>query len=192
MAGAGQSIQTMYLQMELAKAYGIAEYKKLNPLFVNLSHPDGLVAPAFGPADHGLVPRAAVSVPRPREGHAQGVELLRRDGGPGIVPFGLVHEQVPHREPQAFKAVVDAFKEATDLINTNRRKAAEIYVADTGGKESVEETEKQLADPEFIFDLGPKKLIKLTDFMNASGTIKGKPTSWKEMFFPEVHDLAGD
>ena len=70
--------------------------------------------------------------------------------------------------------MVDAFREATDLINTNRRKAAEIYVADTGGKESVEETEKQLADPEFIFDLGPKKLIKLTDFMNASGTIKAQ------------------
>ena len=33
--------------------------------------------------------------------------------------------------PKAFKAVVDAFREATDLINTNRRKAAEIYVADT-------------------------------------------------------------
>ena len=44
MAGAGQSIQTMYLQMEVAKAYGIAEFKKLNPLFVNLSHPDGLAA----------------------------------------------------------------------------------------------------------------------------------------------------
>jgi NitT/TauT family transport system substrate-binding protein len=44
MAGAGQSIQTMYLQMEVAKVYGIAEYKRLNPLFVNLSHPDGLAA----------------------------------------------------------------------------------------------------------------------------------------------------
>ena len=47
-------------------------------------------------------------------------------------------------------------------------------MADGGGKESVEETEKQLADPEFIFDLGPKKLIKLTDFMNAAGTIKAQ------------------
>ena len=44
MAGAGQSIQTMYLQMELVKEYGISEYKKLNPIFVNLSHPDGLTA----------------------------------------------------------------------------------------------------------------------------------------------------
>jgi NitT/TauT family transport system substrate-binding protein len=88
--------------------------------------------------------------------------------------------------------VVDAFREATNLINTDHRRVAEIYSADTGGKETVAETEQQLADPEFIFDLGPKKLIKLTDFMNASGTIKGKPTSWKEMFFPEVHDLSGD
>ncbi len=69
---------------------------------------------------------------------------------------------------------------------------SEIYVADTGGKESVEETEKQLADPENTFDLAPRKLVKLTDFMNASGTIKSKPTSWKEMFFPEVHELSGD
>ena len=76
--------------------------------------------------------------------------------------------------PKAFKAVVDAFREATDLINTNRRKAAEIYVADSGGKESVEETEKQLADPDNIFDLGPKKLIKLTDFMNAAGNDQGE------------------
>jgi NitT/TauT family transport system substrate-binding protein len=29
MAGAGQSVQTMYLQMEVAKVFGIAEYKKL-------------------------------------------------------------------------------------------------------------------------------------------------------------------
>ena len=54
------------------------------------------------------------------------------------------------------------------------------------------ESDNSLRDPEFIFDLAPRKLIKLTDFMHASGAIKNKPTSWKEMFFPEVHDLSGD
>ena len=76
--------------------------------------------------------------------------------------------------PKAFKAVVDAFREATNLINTNRRKAAEIYVKDGGGKESVEETEKDLANPDNIFDLGPRKLIKLTDFMNSVGNDQGQ------------------
>ena len=36
LAGAGSSVQTIYLQMAVAKDYGIANYKKLNPLMVNL------------------------------------------------------------------------------------------------------------------------------------------------------------
>ena len=78
------------------------------------------------------------------------------------------------------------------MINNNRRKAAEIYAKDTGGKESADAVEKELADPATIFSLGPKRLVKLTDFMHASGSIKAKPASWKELFVPEVHDLDGD
>jgi NitT/TauT family transport system substrate-binding protein len=192
MAGAGQSIQTMYLQMEVAKAYGIAEYKKLNPLFVNLSHPDGLAALLSGQE----VSASFLAPPFQYRALEKGMHKVLSSydvmGGPASFLSVWSTSRFRDENPKAFKAVVDAFREATDLINTNRRRAAEIYVADSGGKESVEETEKQLSDPEFIFNLGPKKLIKLTDFMNASGTIKGKPTSWKEMFFPEVHDLAGD
>ena len=113
-------------------------------------------------------------------------------GGPASFLSVWSTSKFREENPKAFKAVVDAFREATDMINTNRRRAAEIYSADTGGKESVEDTEKELANPENIFNLGPKKLIKLTDFMNDAGVIKGRPTAWQEMFFPEVHDLSGD
>src|SRR5699024_1139879 len=44
MAGAGSSVQTVYLQMAAAKEWGIENYKKLNPLMVNLPHPEGLNA----------------------------------------------------------------------------------------------------------------------------------------------------
>jgi len=192
MAGAGQSIQTMYLQMEVAKVYGIAEYKKLNPLFVNLSHPDGLAALLSGQQ----ITASFLSPPFQYRALEKGMHKILSSydvmGGPAS--FLSVWSTTGFRtdNPKAFKAVVEAFKEATNLINTDRRRAAEIYSADTGGKETVAETEQQLNDPEFIFDLGPKKLLKLTDFMNVAGTIKGKPTSWKEMFFPEVHDLSGD
>jgi NitT/TauT family transport system substrate-binding protein len=192
MAGAGQSIQTMYLQMEVAKVYGIAEYKKLNPLFVNLSHPDGLAALLSGQQ----VTASFLSPPFQYRALEKGMHKILSSydvmGGPASFLSVWSTGKFRTENPKAFKAVVDAFREATNLINTNRRRAAEIYAADTGGKETVEETERQLGDPEFIFDLGPKKLIKLTDFMNAAGTIKGKPASWKEMFFPEVHDLSGD
>ena len=39
MAGAGSSVQTIYLQMAVAKEFGIDNYKKLNPLMVNLRTP---------------------------------------------------------------------------------------------------------------------------------------------------------
>jgi NitT/TauT family transport system substrate-binding protein len=192
MAGAGQSIQTIYIQMEVAKAYGIAEYKKLNPLFVNMSHPDGLMALLSGRE----ITAAFLAPPFQYRALENGMHKVLSSyevmGGPASFLAVWSTTNFRAENPKAFKAVVDAFREATELINTNRRLAAEIYVADTGGKESVEETVKQLADPEFIFDLGPKKLIKLTDFMHAAGIIKARPASWKEMFFPEVHDLAGD
>lgn len=192
MAGAGQSIQTLYIQMEVAKAYGIAEYKKLNPLFVNLSHPDGLAALLSGQE----VSAAFLAPPFQYRALEKGMHKVLSSydvmGGPASFLSVWSTSRFRADNPKAFKAVADAFREATDIINTNRRKAAEIYVLDGGGKEKVEDVEKQLADPEFIFNLGPKNLIKLTDFMHAAGAIKTRPISWKEMFFPEVHDLQGD
>lgn len=192
MAGAGQSIQTLYLQIELARAYGIGEFKKLNPNFVNLSHPDGLAALLSG----NEITASFLAPPFQYRALEKGMHKVLSSydvmGGPASFLSAWSTNKFRTESPKAFRAVIDAFREATDLINKDRRKAAEIYVKDVEGKEKLEDVEKQLADPEWIFSLGPKRLVKLTDFMNAAGIIKAKPVSWKEMFVPEVHDLEGD
>ncbi len=192
MAGAGQSIQTIYLQMELVKEYGLAEYKKLNPIFVNLSHPDGLAALLSG----SEVTASFLAPPFQYRALEKGMHKVISSydvmGGPASFLSVWTSNRFRTENPKAFRAVVDAFREATDMINTNRRRAAEIYSKDTGGKESADAAEKELANPENIFSLGPRKLIALTDFMHSIGVIKTKPTSWKELFVPEVHDLNGD
>jgi NitT/TauT family transport system substrate-binding protein len=33
--------------------------------------------------------------------------------------------------------------------------------------------------------------MKYADFLYKSGTIKQRPNSWKDLFFPEIHDLSG-
>jgi NitT/TauT family transport system substrate-binding protein len=33
--------------------------------------------------------------------------------------------------------------------------------------------------------------MKYADFMQKIGSIKAKPASWKDMFFPNVHNLPG-
>jgi NitT/TauT family transport system substrate-binding protein len=34
-------------------------------------------------------------------------------------------------------------------------------------------------------------VIKYVDFMHKIGSIKAKPASWKDLFFPNVHTLPG-
>jgi NitT/TauT family transport system substrate-binding protein len=49
-----------------------------------------------------------------------------------------------------------------------------------------------LRDPEISFSLAPSKIMGFVEFMNGVGTLKHKPASWKDLFFPEVHNLQGD
>jgi NitT/TauT family transport system substrate-binding protein len=37
----------------------------------------------------------------------------------------------------------------------------------------------------------PESTVKYAEFMQAVGSIKIKPASWKDLFFPEVHGLPG-
>jgi NitT/TauT family transport system substrate-binding protein len=192
MAGAGQSIQTLYIQMAVAKEYGIANYKKLNHLFVNLSHPDGLTALLSGKEVTAYFSAPPFQNRALAAGMHKVLSSYEISGGPasflGVWATGKFREE----NPRTFKAVIEAFKEATAMLNANKRLAAEIYVKDTGGKDNVDDIEQQLKDPEFIFDLAPSKIMPLAEFMYAAGIIKTQPASWKDMFFSEIHEMKGD
>jgi NitT/TauT family transport system substrate-binding protein len=38
----------------------------------------------------------------------------------------------------------------------------------------------------------PQKVFATAAFMAKIGSIKESPASWKDLFFPEVHNLPGD
>ena len=93
--------------------------------------------------------------------------------------------------PKTFKAVLEAMKEATASINADKKRAAEIYVAEGGGKESVDKILKMMSDPQVHYTLAPERLLPYAQFMHKVGTLKNNPASWKDLFFPEIHDLPG-
>jgi NitT/TauT family transport system substrate-binding protein len=37
----------------------------------------------------------------------------------------------------------------------------------------------------------PENTVKYAEFMHSVGSIKAMPSSWKDLFFPEIHGLAG-
>ena len=107
MAGAGQSIQTMYLQMAVAKEYGIGEYKKLNPLFVNLSHPDGLIALL----SRQQITASFLAPPFQYQAIAKGMHKVLSSydvmGGPASFLSVWSTSKFREENPKAFKAVID-------------------------------------------------------------------------------------
>jgi len=93
--------------------------------------------------------------------------------------------------PKTYAAIMAALREATDIINRDKRAAAELYLRMTNGKESLDNMEKILSHRDIEYTLTPRSMVKYADFMHQTGSIKVKPESWKDMFFPEVYELPG-
>ena len=192
MAGAGSSVQTTYLQMATAKEFGMENYKKLMPLMVNLSHPDGLRALLAG----GEITAQFTSPPFWEEAmDAPGMHIVLNSydvmGGANTFLMVWAAKKFRDENPKTYKAVVDALKEATDTINADKRRAAEIYVKQGGGKETAEKIFKMMSDPQIHYTLAPERILPYAQFMHQVGTLKNNPTSWKDLFFSDIHDLPG-
>ena len=86
--------------------------------------------------------------------------------------------------PRLYAVFLKSLEEATQYINADKRGAAEIYLRMTKDKSSVEDILKIINDPQIEYSLVPKNTMKMVDFMYKAGTIKVKPGSWQEMFFP--------
>jgi NitT/TauT family transport system substrate-binding protein len=193
MAGAGSSVQTTYLQMAVAKEFGVENYKKLNPLMVNLPHPEGLRALLAGSGEINAQFTSPPFQNTALENPGIRVVLNSYDvmGGPNTFLMVWATRKFRDENPRTYQAVVAALKEATDAINANKRRAAEVYVKEGGGKESVEKLLKIMDDPQVRYTMAPERILPYSQFMHQVGTLKNRPESWKDLFFPEVHDQPG-
>jgi len=187
------STQALLLQMAAAKEFGEQNYAKLDPLTVSLPHPDAMTALLSGggtiTAHFSSPPFQYQEVGRP------GIRTILSNyeilGGPAT--FNVVWSTAKFRDanPKTYAAFVAAFEEATATINRDKRAAAEVYKRMSGTKETVEELLKMMEDPLVEYTLTPKSIMKTAEFMAKVGTIKEKPSSWKDLFFPNVHGLPG-
>jgi len=192
MAGAGSSVQTTYLQMAAAREFGVDNFKKLNPLMVNLAHPEGLRAMLSGAAE---IQSQFTSPPFQNTAIEAGARVVLNSydimGGPNTFLMVWSTNKFRTENPRSYKSMLDALREATDLINANKRKAAEQYVAEGGGKENVDKILALMNDPQVRYTLAPERVLPFAQFMHQVGTLKTRPSSWKDLFFPDIHDMSG-
>ena len=187
------SVQAVTVQMAAEKAFGEANAHKLDSLTVSMSHPEGMIAMLSGNSE---INSHFTSPPfQYQELEKPGIHTVLNsyDVMGGKTTFVVVWATNRFREanPKTYAAFLNALKESIDFINSNKTDAAEMYIKASNSKLPVAAILKMLNDPEIEFTMTPKNVMKYADFMYKIGSIKIKPASWKDMFFPDIYQLPG-
>src|ERR1044072_4040248 len=88
--------------------------------------------------------------------------------------------------PKLFAAFVAGMKEATAIINADKRRAAEIYLNVEGETTTVDEIMEVLADKDIVHNNRVGGIRAFVDFMAKTGSLRNPPANWRDMFFPEA------
>jgi len=187
------SVQAITLQMAAAEAYGTKEFAKLDPLTVSMSPPDATVALMGGKSEVTSV----FSVPpfqyQQLDNPAVHTVLNSFDVMGGSHTFTVAWTSAKFRDgnPELYKALVAALKEATEIVNKDKTAAGALWIEDSKSKLPLDMVGKIVAGPQVRWTMTPENTMKYADFMSEVGTLKTKASSWREYFFPEIYDEKG-
>jgi NitT/TauT family transport system substrate-binding protein len=188
------SIPSIVMQMYAAQRYGAAEAFRFDRYTVTMTHADALIALLSG----GNQINAHFTSPpfHQREIKDSRVRTVLNtdDVIGGTTTFTMLSTTARFRDenPGAYAAVLAALEEANELIRSDARAAAEIlFAAESAAGFSVDELVEVLADPDIRFTTTPENTQKYAEFMQEIGSIENRPASWRDLFFPEIHESAG-
>jgi NitT/TauT family transport system substrate-binding protein len=181
------------LEMEAAKIWGQDHYDKLDSITITRSHADAAAALISGKSEidahFASAPFYYYELATP--GIHQVLKSYDTLGAKHTNGVLLTSKKFHDANPRLCAAMIAAFEEADAFIKAHPHEAAQIYLNVTREKGTAEELEKMVADPDVDYTTTPVSIMKIVDFMHEVGRIKKKPTSWKDMFFPEAYGLNG-
>lgn len=187
------SVQAIILEMAAANAFGESNFAKLDSLTVSMKHPDAYAALISG---SGAIDAHFANAPFQEE-ELQHPNIHRvlssydvlggRHTANSIYTTASFHDH----HPKIYSVVLAALKQATDMINHDRKRAAKVYAEETHSKMSVNALYKIISSPDFVFTIAPENIMEFATFMHKIGSLKHQPSSWKDVYFPEIHDQPG-
>jgi NitT/TauT family transport system substrate-binding protein len=182
------------LQMAAEKTFGPGQYARLDALTVSLPQPESMTALLSGKTEltaHFTVPPFSNrELKDPKISKVlTSTEIL---GGVNTVVVAYATKAFRDQNPKTFKAYLDALADASELIARDRRRAAELYLAASRDPIGLDELMDIMSDPSLRYVPSPSGTMVFAEFMHKVGTLKVKPESWKDVFFPEIHHLPGN
>jgi len=189
------SIPSIIMQMYAANKYGKDEAFRFDRHTVAMTHPDGVVAMLTGNVE------IAAHYTSPPFHHREIKEPTIRtimttdDVMGGSTTFTMISTTTKFHDenPKVYGAFLKALQEAHQMIAADSEGAAKVLLESMGGKGwELDELVAILKDPDIKYTTSPENVVKYAEFMHSIGSIKNKPTVWKELFFEEIHGVAGN
>lgn len=187
------SIQAIALQMAAAKAFGLANFGKLDPITVSMPPPDATIALLSGGSEINSV----FSVPPFQQQQLAQSEvhtvLNSYDvlGGPHSFTVAWTSARFRSQNPALYGALIAAMKEATEIVNNDRRAAAALWIKDSKSKLPLDFVDKIVSGPRVRWTMVPENTMAFAAFMASTGLLKAPPTDWRDYFFPEIQNVDG-
>ena len=179
--------------MAAAKEWGDAAFDKLDALTVAMAPSEattGLLAGSGGfNAAFTVPPFQDMQLKDP----AVHTILDSRDVlGEASLSVGWTSKTFHDANPRVYQALIAAIKEASAFIAANPREAAAYYIEDTKTRADPETVIQIVTGTGVLYSATPKATAPFARFMHKIGRTRVSVDSWKDLFFPEIHDLPGD
>ncbi len=187
------SAQAVTIQAAAAKAYGIKEFSRYDQYTISMSPPDSTIALLSGTAE--IACNFAVPPYMQQQLGHQSIHTVLNSfdvwGGPNTFTTVYMSSKFRTKNPVLFKAIYAALQDATARVNADPETAARYWIEDGESKLPLDFVTSIATAPGTTWTMAPQGTETVAAFMNAVGSIKVKPASWKDYFFPEAYDLKG-
>ena len=187
------SVQARILQMAAARQWGVAQFKKLDPLTQTVPHPDAAAALIAGKtelnAHFGGPPFQELELAGNPNAHVV-LDSYQVLGGPSSATVLYATEQYVKDNPKTYRAFIDALAEAAAYVAANPEGAADAYLRVNKGNIDRALVLKVIKDPKTQFRVAPQNTLGLAQFLHQVGAIRNRPASWRDYFFahPAIAD----
>lgn len=192
LAAVGVASVAVALQLAAEQAFGEGHHNQLDPITVTMAPPDALAAVLSGGevnSNFTFPPYHQRLLADPRVHNVTDTDKIFGKG----TTLDLIYTTTKFRKenPKLYGAFVKSYKQAIESIYKDKKRAAEIFLKVSRFAGTLDQIMDQLNDPSLKYTAVPRNNMKFAEFMYKTGKIKRKPDSWKDMFFPEIHNLPG-
>ena len=189
------SIPAVIMQIYARDKFGPEHYDRFDKFTVSMTHPDGVIALLTKRLEVNLHFTSPPFHQRELKDPAIRTIMNSDQVMGGSTTFTMLYTTAKFHDenPKTNRAVLSALEEALAFIKRDPKAAARIFLEGSDGRGWTEdEIAAVIESPEVVFTTSPQNVMKYARFMSEVGTLKTKPASWKDLFFPEIHDREGN